>query len=63
MGPASPCREHLFGPPRDALYDLADMDKARVLLDWQPEVSLERRVRYLIGWYWENQSWAKEVQA
>ena len=39
------------------------MDKARVLLDWQPEVSLERRVRYLIGWYWENQSWAKEVQA
>jgi dTDP-D-glucose 4,6-dehydratase len=37
------------------------MDKARVLLDWQPEVLLERRVRYLIGWYWENQSWAKEV--
>lgn len=36
----------------------ANIDKARTLLGWQPEVSLEEGVRRLVAWYMDNRELA-----
>ncbi|MEH0154075.1 GDP-mannose 4,6-dehydratase [Limibacter armeniacum] len=35
----------------------ASIDKARELLDWTPEVSLEEGLRHTVNWYLDNKYW------
>jgi len=45
----------------DVMATWADVSKARRLLDWRPEVSLEEGVALLSAWYLENRQWAKDI--
>ena len=45
----------------DMLTSQADVTKARRLLDWQPEVSLETGVSRLVAWYNQEREWAKGI--
>ena len=53
--------ELVFAPEQKANVRAtwANIDKARRLLGWQPEVSLEEGVRRLVAWYMEHQELAK----
>lgn len=52
-----------FSPahPADVPATWAQVEKARRLLGWQPEVMLEEGVRRLCAWYQENRAWAREL--
>ncbi len=39
----------------------ANIDKAKRLLGWKPEVSIEEGIRLTVKWYKENKSWLKEI--
>ncbi len=45
-----------YGPERagDIPHSLASIEKARRLLNYQPEYSMDQGLREAIGWYWEN---------
>ncbi len=47
--------------PADVLATWADIDKARRLLSWQPEVSLDEGVERAVEWYEAERGWAREV--
>lgn len=47
--------------PADVQATWADINKARKVLGWQPEVSFEEGVGRLVEWYRENRAWAKEI--
>jgi nucleoside-diphosphate-sugar epimerase len=40
----------------------ADISKARSLLGWQPETSLDQGIQRLVDWYQQNQAWAREIE-
>ncbi len=46
----------VYGPNRlgDIPHSLASVDKARKLLNYQPQFSLEKGLREAVKWYWEN---------
>lgn len=47
--------------PADMLANLADVSKARKLLGWEAQVSLDEGISQLVDWYMTNRSWAKQV--
>lgn len=47
--------------PADVRATWADITKARTLLDWAPQVSLEDGLRHSVEWYLAHRDWAKEV--
>lgn len=47
--------------PADAPATWADINKARKLLCWEPEVSFEDGVKNLVDWYMENREWTRNV--
>jgi len=47
--------------PADALGNLADVEKARRLLGWNPQVNLEEGVTRLVDWYMAERSWASQI--
>jgi UDP-glucuronate 4-epimerase len=47
--------------PADVKATWADITKARALLGWEPQVSLEEGLRHSVEWYLVNRNWAKEV--
>ncbi len=47
--------------PADIRASLANVDKARRLLGWQPEVGLEEGIGYLVDWYNAERAWARET--
>ncbi len=47
--------------PADALVNLADVTKARNLLNWEPQVILEDGVGRLVDWYLAERDWASQV--
>jgi len=47
--------------PADVKATWADITKARTLLGWEPQVSLEEGLRRSVEWYLVNRSWAREV--
>ncbi len=47
--------------PADIRASLANVDKARRLLGWQPEVGLEEGIGYLVDWYNAERTWARET--
>jgi len=40
----------------------ADIDKAKKLLDWQPEVSLKEGIKRTVQWTKDNWEWAKDIK-
>lgn len=48
--------------PADVPATWADISKARELLGWEPQTSLEEGLRRAVEWYLQNRSWAKEVK-
>ena len=40
----------------------ADISKAKQLLGWQPQVTIEEGVRRLVDWYNQNRAWAKDIK-
>jgi UDP-glucuronate 4-epimerase len=47
--------------PADVQATWADITKARTLLGWEPQVSLEEGLRRSVEWYLANRDWAKAV--
>jgi len=52
-----------YYPPNlaDMQSNLADVSKARRLLDWQPQVSLQQGIRKLVDWYNAERAWVSKV--
>ena len=53
--------EHHPRHPADMLSNLANIDKARQLLGWEPQVPLTEGMRRLVDWYQAERSWASQV--
>lgn len=47
--------------PTDVPATWANIEKARRLLDWQPQVSFEQGIAALVRWYQLNREWASQV--
>lgn len=47
--------------PADIYTTHADINKAKTLLGWKPEVQIEEGIRRCVKWYLENQKWAKNI--
>ncbi len=47
--------------PTDVQATWADISKARRLLQWEPEMSLEAGLEQSVQWYLQNQSWARDT--
>jgi UDP-glucuronate 4-epimerase len=46
----------------DLMETWADISKAKNLLGWEPQVSLDEGLEESVQWYMDNQLWLKEVQ-
>jgi UDP-glucuronate 4-epimerase len=46
----------------DLMETWADISKAKNLLSWEPQVSLNEGLEKSVQWYMDNQHWLKEVQ-
>jgi nucleoside-diphosphate-sugar epimerase len=46
----------------DLMETWADISKAKNLLGWEPQVSLDEGLEKSVQWYMDNQHWLKEVQ-
>jgi nucleoside-diphosphate-sugar epimerase len=46
----------------DLMETWADISKAKNLLGWEPQVSLEEGLEKSVQWHLDNQHWLKEVQ-
>ena len=53
--------EHHPFHPADMMNNLADVRKAKNMLDWQPRVGLREGVRNLVDWYLAERDWASQV--
>lgn len=53
--------EHFPANPADMSASWADTTKARDLLGWSPEYSLDKGIQELVAWYRENYDWASQV--
>jgi nucleoside-diphosphate-sugar epimerase len=40
----------------------ADISKAKSLLDWEPQISLDEGLEKSVQWYMDNRHWLKEIQ-
>jgi len=47
--------------PADVDATWADINKAREILSWQPEVDFKEGVERLVTWYQQNRDWAKNI--
>lgn len=45
----------------DVLSTWANIEKAKRLLDWQPEITLAQGIAQLCAWYRDNRDWARTV--
>ena len=52
---------HEEAHPADVDRTMACIDKARELLDWEPEISLEEGIRRTVEWYEAERDWAKDL--
>jgi UDP-N-acetylglucosamine 4-epimerase len=48
--------ETIYGPNRvgDIPHSLASIDKAKILLGYSPQFSMQQGLNEAVGWYWEN---------
>ncbi len=54
--------EHLPVVKADMLANLADISKARRLLNWEPEVSLDEGLRRTAAWYQAEREFLKDIR-
>ena len=54
--------EHLPAHPADMLANWADVNKARTLLHWKPNIDLQEGIKRLINWYDAERSWANQIE-
>jgi len=47
--------------PADVPVTRADISRARKLLSWEPQVTLEEGIHKAVRWYRENRNWAKDI--
>jgi UDP-glucuronate 4-epimerase len=47
--------------PADALANLADVEKAQRLLDWEPGIPLAVGIPRMVDWYLAERSWASQL--
>ena len=47
--------------PADAMANWANVEKARALLGWEPQVSLDEGVTRMVDWYLAERSWASQI--
>ncbi|MDX9865012.1 MAG: NAD-dependent epimerase/dehydratase family protein [Anaerolineaceae bacterium] len=48
--------------PADAMANQALVDKARQMLGWNPQVSLEEGIPDLVDWYMQEREWARDIK-
>jgi len=48
--------------PADMLTSQADVTKAKTLLGWEPQVSLEQGIKNVVDWYLQEQAWARDIK-
>jgi UDP-glucuronate 4-epimerase len=48
--------------PADLLTSQADISKAKSLLGWEPQVSLDEGIERVFAWYQKERSWASEIK-
>lgn len=53
--------KHFPANPADMSASWADTNKARELLGWSPEYSLDKGIQNLVAWYRDNYDWASQV--
>ena len=46
----------------DVLATWANISKAKSLLEWQPQTTLNQGIQNLVDWYQANESWAKDIK-
>jgi UDP-glucuronate 4-epimerase len=54
--------ERLPANPADMLANWANVEKARRLLGWEPQVGLQAGMTNLVKWYEAERSWASQIQ-
>jgi UDP-glucuronate 4-epimerase len=54
--------EHRTFPKADMLVNWADVTKAKEILGWEPQFTLEQGVPKTIDWYLENRDWASQLE-
>jgi nucleoside-diphosphate-sugar epimerase len=52
---------HLPLNPADMFANWANVEKARRILEWQPQVTLAQGVSNLVDWYRAERSWASQI--
>ena len=53
--------EHYPVHRADILANWADINKAKRLLGWEPQIDLVKGMKHLVDWYRRERNWAKEV--
>ena len=48
--------------PADLHANWANIDKARRLLDWEPQVNLNEGIAHTVDWYKAQRSWVKHIE-
>ena len=48
--------------PADLMTSQADVSKAKSVLDWEPQVSLEEGIKRVVDWYQKERSWASKIK-
>lgn len=46
----------------DMMHTWANIDKAKALLDWEPQVRFETGMTNTVNWYFENKSWISNLK-
>ena len=53
--------QHEPAHPADMSASWADVQKAKEILGWQPQFSLDEGIKQVVKWYREENSWASQV--
>ena len=61
IGKTAIIEQHPF-PQTDMIATWANISRARELLDWEPEISLEEGIKATVDWYKENRDFAKNIR-
>jgi dTDP-D-glucose 4,6-dehydratase len=44
------------------MQNCASVEKAKQLLNWQPEINLDQGISKLVDWYFEERDWVSQVE-
>lgn len=52
---------HLPAHPADMLANCANVEKAKRMLNWEPQVTLKQGIAQMVEWYQSEREWAQQV--